>query len=242
MWLDLKPLDDDTLRELQEIEVLRASARRKEALELFYTLRKDFSDAFNDLYIVVLKPLCSSCASQRSIALPGFGLEKTTIVAVLPGYRPEQFRMYDMANHHLHAFPYERHEDEETFAISCFSCRDRVDQGNEDGDELFAVEPESFCEYFGIEDEGPKKPDGDLREEIRELYGSLCYRCGSTKDITIDHIVPKSAEGRGIPTNLQPLCQKCNQEKADRIPEKLILALDFLTRPAPWDSYEGLIW
>ncbi|SRR6266446_1950536 len=242
MWFDLEPLDEETLRDLQEIEMLRATARRKEALQLFFTLRKDFSDAFSDLYIVVLKPLCASCAVQRSIALPGFGAEKATIVAVLPGYRPEQFRMYDMTSHHLHFFPYERDEDEERFAISCSHCGDRVDQGNEDGDELIAVEPESFCEYFGVEDEGPEKPHGDLREEIRELYGNLCYRCGSTKEVTIDHIMPKSADGRGVPTNLQPLCKTCNEEKADQLPEKLILALDFLMRPAPWDSYEGLIW
>lgn len=150
--------------------------------------------------------------------------------------------MYDKANHHLHFFPYGRDEDEERFAISCYLCRDRVDEGNEDGDELIAVEPISFCEYFGVEDEGPGKPDADLREEIRELYGNRCFRCGSTKDITIDHIVPKSADGRGVPTNLQLLCKRCNAEKADQPPEKLILALDFLMRPAPWDSYEGLIW
>lgn len=242
MWLDLKPLDEETLRELQDLEIARATARRKEALQLFYALRKDFSDAFSDLYIVVLKPLCTSCAAQRAIALPGFGVEKAAIVAVLPGYRPEQLRLYDMTSHHLHFFPYEHDEDEERFAILCASCRDRVDQGNEDGDELIAVEPESFCEYFGVEDEGPAKPDGDLRKEIRELYGNLCYRCGSLKDVTIDHITPKSADGRGVPTNLQPLCKKCNEEKADRLPERLILALDFLMRPAPWDSYEGLIW
>jgi 5-methylcytosine-specific restriction endonuclease McrA len=85
-------------------------------------------------------------------------------------------------------------------------------------------------------------PTGTCAREIRELYGNLCYRCGSTKDITIDHIVPKSADGCGVPTNLQPLCQACNEEKADQLPEKLILALDFLMRPAPWDSYEALIW
>ena len=60
--------------------------------------------------------------------------------------------------------------------------------------------------------------------------------------LTIDHINPRSAEGRATPTNLQLLCEKCNGEKADKIPKKLILALDFLMRPAPWDSYEGLIW
>ena len=54
--------------------------------------------------------------------------------------------------------------------------------------------------------------------------------------------MPKSVEGQAIPTNLQLLCEKCNGEKADSVPKRLILALDFLMRPAPWDSYEGLIW
>jgi hypothetical protein len=60
--------------------------------------------------------------------------------------------------------------------------------------------------------------------------------------MTVDHIVPRSADGLAVPTNLQLLCKKCNEQKADQLPERLILALDFLMRPAPWDSYEGLIW
>jgi HNH endonuclease len=241
---DFTPLDDDTLLEIQEIEMERASWRRKEALQLFYTLRTDFSDAFSDLEIVVLKPLCASCADRYSIPPPGFGLsDEPAMVAVLPGYRPGQFRMYDMSDHHLHFFPYERDGDsEEDDRIYCSHCGDRNDEGDVDGDEIIAVEPVSFCEYFGVEDEGPKKAGGDLREEIRELYGRRCFACGSTKDLRIDHIMPKSAEGLGIPTNLQVLCDKCNGEKADKLPAKLVLALDFLMRPAPWETYEGLIW
>lgn len=239
---ELPSMGEEMMRDLAEIEMVRATAQRKEALQLFYTLSCDFRDAFNDLELVVLKPLCTSCANQRSIGLGSS--EKTTVVMVLPGYRPGQFRMYDMSSHLLHFFPYEHNEDEERFRITCKHCDDYADQGNEDGDELIAVEPETFCEYFGVEDEGPKKPDGDLREEIRALYGNICFRCGETKaeEITVDHIVPKSAEGRAVPTNLQLLCKKCNREKADLLPERLILALDFLMRPAPSDSYEGLIW
>lgn len=244
MWFDLKPLDEETLWELRQIKAQRAVARRKEALDLFYTLRKDLSDAFSELDIMVLKPLCETCAAHRSIELPGFGLDKATIVAVLPGCRPEQLWMYDMTNHHLHLFPYTRRDEGEQFVISCFVCGRQVDHGYEDGDELIAVEPESFCDYFGVEDEGPKKAEGHLRKEIKELYGNRCFRCHSTNtdEITIDHIKPKSADGRGVPTNLQPLCKKCNGEKANRLPERLVLALDFLMRPAPSDSYEGLIW
>ncbi len=123
-----------------------------------------------------------------------------------------------------HLFAYERDEDEELFRIVCHDCGDYADQGNEDGDEIVLVEPESFCEYLGVEEEGPEKPCGDLREEIRDLYGHICYACGSRENITVDHIVPKRMDGQAV------------------VPKRLILALDFLMRPAPWDSYEGLIW
>ena len=147
-----------------------------------------------------------------------------------------------MGNHRLYSFPYEGAGDEERFRIICTHCGDYADEGNDDGGEVLFVEPESFCEYFGIEDEGPKKATGELREEIRELYGHACYACGATEKLTVDHIMPKSLEGQGIPTNLQLLCDKCNGEKADKVPKRLILGLDFLMRPAPWESYEGLIW
>ena len=235
---ELPPLDEAALQEIAEIEAQRAVYRRKEALQLYYTLSRDFRDAFSELAIFVLEPVCMSCASYLGIG-PS---KESTIVAVLPGYRPQQFRMYDMSNHQLHFYEYEREEKDEGFRITCTHCGDYADQGNENGDELVCVEPESFCEYFGIEDEGPKKPDGDLREEICALYGNVCYGCSSTEKITVDHIVPKSVGGLAVPTNLQLLCDKCNREKADNLPKRLILALDFLMRPAPWDSYEGLIW
>jgi hypothetical protein len=232
-------LDEATLEAVREIKAERAVYQRKEALQLYYTLSRDFRDAFSELEIFVLKPVCVSCANQRSF---GWSSNKSTIVSVLPGYRPQQLRIYDMSNNELHFFPYERGEDEGLFRITCTHCRDYADEGNEDGDELVLVEPESFCEYFGVEEEGRKSPDGDLRKEIRELYGHACYACGVTEKITVDHIMPKSVEGQAIPTNLQLLCEKCNGEKADSVPKRLILALDFLMRPAPWDSYEGLIW
>jgi hypothetical protein len=76
---DLERLDEETRWDLREISAQRAEARRKEALEIFCTLRKDFGDAFSELEIVVSKPLCQGCAGRRSIALPGSGLGKATI-------------------------------------------------------------------------------------------------------------------------------------------------------------------
>jgi len=70
MIFDFTPLDDDTVLKIQEIEMERAIWRRNEALQLFYTLRNDFSDAFSDLEIIVLKPFCASCANRYSIPPP----------------------------------------------------------------------------------------------------------------------------------------------------------------------------
>ncbi len=37
--------------------------------------------------------------------------------------------------------------------------------------------------------------------------------------ITIDHIIPKSKGGTNDMTNLQPMCSRCNQKKADTLPD-----------------------
>lgn len=35
--------------------------------------------------------------------------------------------------------------------------------------------------------------------------------------MTVDHIVPRARGGLSTPENLQPMCARCNQRKADRI-------------------------
>ena len=44
-----------------------------------------------------------------------------------------------------------------------------------------------------------------------------CVACGTDKDITTDHIIPRSKGGNDSPENLQDLCLQCNASKGDRI-------------------------
>lgn len=53
--------------------------------------------------------------------------------------------------------------------------------------------------------------------DVARLYASSCVACGSTDDITADHIIPLAKGGRHSIGNLQPLCRSCNSSKSDRL-------------------------
>jgi hypothetical protein len=43
--------------------------------------------------------------------------------------------------------------------------------------------------------------------------GGKCRRCGSTRDLQFDHIIPRSWGGAGTAANVELLCAKCNRRK-----------------------------
>lgn len=49
--------------------------------------------------------------------------------------------------------------------------------------------------------------------ELLELLGTACLKCKAETKPTQDHITPLSKGGMHHPTNLQPLCRKCNERK-----------------------------
>ena len=58
------------------------------------------------------------------------------------------------------------------------------------------------------------------RNRIYRRDNNKCVYCGSTKDLTLDHIIPKSKGGLNNWTNLVTSCFKCNSKKGDRTPEE----------------------
>lgn len=58
------------------------------------------------------------------------------------------------------------------------------------------------------------------RSMIYKRDGNKCQYCGSTKHLTIDHIIPKSKGGGDNWSNLTIACSNCNTKKGDRLLEQ----------------------
>jgi 5-methylcytosine-specific restriction enzyme A len=60
---------------------------------------------------------------------------------------------------------------------------------------------------------------GRAWQELRKVQlarQAYCAECGSTDDLTTDHIVPLARGGRSEMSNLQTLCRSCNGSKSAR--------------------------
>jgi len=58
------------------------------------------------------------------------------------------------------------------------------------------------------------------RQNIFRRDGHKCGYCSSKKDLTLDHILPKSRGGKNTWTNLVTCCKKCNNKKDDQTPKE----------------------
>ena len=57
------------------------------------------------------------------------------------------------------------------------------------------------------------------RQNIFKRDAFTCQYCGSEKDLTLDHLVPRSKGGKSIWTNLVTACKRCNSKKGHYTPE-----------------------
>ncbi|WP_026999092.1 HNH endonuclease [Eisenibacter elegans] len=52
-----------------------------------------------------------------------------------------------------------------------------------------------------------------------------CQYCGAVKDLTLDHVLPRSRGGRSSWENLVTACKRCNSRKGDLTPEEANMPL-----------------
>ncbi len=65
---------------------------------------------------------------------------------------------------------------------------------------------------------------------IYKRDGHKCQYCGSTKELTIDHIIPRSRGGEDTWENLVVACMPCNSRKSDKLLEETNLTLQTIPR------------
>lgn len=56
----------------------------------------------------------------------------------------------------------------------------------------------------------------EVRQAVFSKDGHKCVRCGATKPLSVDHIVPVVMGGSDDLSNLQTLCRRCNSIKGAR--------------------------
>lgn len=73
------------------------------------------------------------------------------------------------------------------------------------------------------------------KENIFKRDGYRCAYCSSNRNLTVDHILPKSQNGKNTWENLITCCFKCNSFKGDKTPEQANMKLLFEpTKPNPF--------
>jgi CRISPR/Cas system Type II protein with McrA/HNH and RuvC-like nuclease domain len=63
------------------------------------------------------------------------------------------------------------------------------------------------------------------RRRIFKRDGHTCQYCGSKKNLTIDHVMPRSRGGQNTWKNMVTCCSRCNLYKGDKTPEEVGMKL-----------------
>lgn len=58
------------------------------------------------------------------------------------------------------------------------------------------------------------------RREVLRRDKHACQYCGSTKKLTLDHVIPRSKGGNHTWDNVVIACERCNSRKGDRTPQQ----------------------
>ena len=78
------------------------------------------------------------------------------------------------------------------------------------------------------------------RHNIFKRDRHKCQYCETAKDLTLDHVVPRSKGGISSWTNLVTACKECNAKKGDNTPEKAGMKLKAAPFRPSYVSFIGL--
>ena len=216
-----------------------------ECLEKFVQFRRDLGGHTVSLSVSVAQPMCIYCVDSwrwwfpelRDEDWPHISKEGWEVDLLLNGFHPSVIdELKDAISEGI---------DPEVKGPFCYDCRRPLPYWEDEAGACYVVK-ESLDEYIGHEFEKDAVSVGrSLRKAVVKVYGSDCFACGKHLEagqVTIDHILPKSKGGAADILNLQPLCEPCNQEKADQPPIEKEITLHFPLRPLPSEAYEGWSW
>lgn len=90
---------------------------------------------------------------------------------------------------------------------------------NRDGTKIIGVSRQFQCpSIIRLKEQRPLKVKVQLnRKNVMKRDSFRCMYCGSTSDLTIDHVVPKSRGGKTSWENLVTACSGCNNRKDDKL-------------------------
>jgi len=231
-------------KEMQRLELLLKRPRIQTALKHLAQLRIEIGDPLASVSPRVLKPSCAHCLEQMGF-LPEEGeergLDDGETIILYPQESNGCVRIYEPRELRVHI--YETAGKAFRYNTNCSRCGMELEIS---AAEFIYAYPQSYHLYFDLPDTGPVKPPDWIKRRLLDWYGNRCFMCKTDinrESMSADHIVAKSNNGSLDFSNLQPLCRRCdNERKQSAKGPDYIVYLDFLLRPAPSDSYGGLIW
>lgn len=89
---------------------------------------------------------------------------------------------------------------------------------------------------FHLEVTNPSDAKRMWKDRIKDNWGRQCAYCGSNKELTLDHVKPRSLGGLDTSKNVVCCCRECNQSKGRHQWEDWYYRQDFFN----WERLKAL--
>jgi hypothetical protein len=206
------------------------NAIRHEGLRRLADLRHEIKDAFVNLEVLLLRPVCQKCETTVWSVQDEHALYSPQVAQICSSRRAISC-IYDLANHHV-TFSI---DDKELgpYQLVCGRCGRALDIRHKSE---IPAEPAYFGEHFQVAENSPADPPTSFKEFLKSTYGHKCTGCRiefQEDDLTMDQVVARAHGGNDSPLNLQVVCKFCRERKIYRPVRTVELYLDFLLIPEP---------